>query len=272
MKPVTLLVPAAGLGTRLRPATYVTPKELLRLVDKPILYYLLAEAHLAGITQVVLITHQDNRKTREFFESAGAASLLADFPGLKVECVETNARGGDGQALLVAEGSVDGPFAVAMGDIVTLPGTSLLAELAERLSETGEAIISVEDVPREKTLQYGIIDPVSDDGPLYRVRGIVEKPAPASAPSTLAMTGRYILPPKIFDYLHQLEDGGGELKLAHALDLYAKDRPLNALTSHTRHYDTGTKIDLLKAEIAFSLVHPDLKDRAREALKQALPQ
>jgi len=267
----TLVIPAAGMGTRLRPATYATPKELLRLVDKPIVYYLLAEAYQAGITQVVLVTHQDNLQTKQFFQSPNAEPLLGAFPGLEVSFVETSERRGDGQALLAVEERIgDQPFAVSMGDLVTLPGESILAELVHDFGETGEAVISVEEVPREKTGQYGVIDPASQQGNRHLVRGIVEKPVPREAPSTLAMTGKYVLYPEIFSYLRQLDGGEGELKLAHALNAYASEHPLNALAAHTRHYDTGTKADLLRAEIAFSLAHPDLKEVAHAELKKLL--
>jgi UTP--glucose-1-phosphate uridylyltransferase len=266
----TLIIPAAGAGTRLRPATYVTPKELLRLVDKPIAYYLLAEAYLAGIRRVVFITHKDNPLTKEFFESPRAAQVLANLPGLAVSCLETDARGGDGQALLCAEKVVGaGPFAVTMGDLITLPGESILAELMDTYRDWGAAI-SVEEIPREKTGQYGIIDTVAPIHNLYRVVGIVEKPKPENAPSNLAMTGKYILPVSIFAYLRQLKGGSGELKLSNALNAFAKENLLYACAARTKHYDTGTKLDLLKAEIAFSLAHPDLKDKARQAIEQAL--
>lgn len=272
MKPSTLIIPLAGLGTRLRPATYVTPKELLRLVDKPIICYLLAEAHLADITRVVLITHPDNTQTKDFFESSRAASLMKDFPGLSVEIVETNERGGDGQALLTVESilSPSEPFAVSMGDLLTLPGESILAELVAVFEETRNAVISIEPVPHEKTMQYGVIDPVEVEGPVYTVRAIVEKPEPAVAPSNFAMTGKYILHPEIFPYLHALKDGTGELKLANALDLYAKERTLLACVPQTRHYDTGTKLDLLKAEVTFALRHPEFKERASEVIEGIL--
>ena len=270
-QPNILVIPAAGMGTRLRPATYATPKEMLRLVDKPIAYYLLAEAYQAGIRRVLFITHEDNRQTRQFFEGPSAAPLLNDFPGLTVKFIETTTRGGDGQAILLSEQAVGNePFAVTMGDLITLPGESILAELGEVFAKNGESVISVEEIPLEKTGQYGVIDPASQDGSLYRVRGIVEKPKPAEAPSTTAMTGKYILYPAIFAYLRQLDGGEGELKLAHALDAYAKDKALNACATRTRHYDTGTKIDLLKAEVAFSLAHPELKDKARGAIADAL--
>lgn len=190
----TLVIPAAGAGTRLRPATYVTPKELLRLVDKPIAYYLLNEAYVAGVRHVVFITHEDNVLTKEFFEGPRGHYLLTDMPGLTVSFIETDTRGGDGQAILLAEAVVgDKPFAVTMGDLVTLPGQSILAELTLLFAKTGEAVISVEEVPREKTSQYGVIDPVEQDGNVYLVRGIVEKPKPEEAPSNFAMTGKYIL-------------------------------------------------------------------------------
>lgn len=266
----TLIIPAAGAGTRLRPATYATPKEMLRLVDKPIIYYLLAEAYQAGIRKVICITHVDNPLTKQFFEGPNAAALLADFPRLTVSFLETDKRGGDGQCLLVAEQAVHGPFAVTMGDLLTLPGTSILAELVDSYQKNGEAVISVEEIPREKTGQYGVIDPLSQNGNIYHVRGIVEKPKPEVAPSTLAMTGKYILDPDIFGYLHQLENGEGELKLAHALNAYAKEHPLNACAAKTKHYDTGTKADLLRAEVVFSLAHPDLKDSARSIIEREL--
>lgn len=274
----TLLIPAAGLGTRLRPITYVTPKELLRLVDMPIAYYLLAEAHKAGIMRVIIITHEDNRKTMQFFESHDGAAVLASLPGLQVEFVETTERRGDGQALLQAEKLVEGPFAVTMGDLITLPGESILAELVERFHKDRQAIISVEQVPREKTGQYGIINVHSSQDNVHRVYGIVEKPAPEVAPSNLAMTGKYVLHSEIFRYLREREQTlkeapqpqgkPPELKLADALDRYSKEFELYAMEPRTRHYDTGTKSDLFVAEVAFTLAHPELGAKAREALKK----
>lgn len=265
----TLVIPAAGEGTRLRPMTYVAPKEMLRLVDKPIAWYLLAEAYQAGIRRVIFITHKDNPFTKEFFESSRAAPLLADFPGLNVSFIKTDIRSGDGQAILLVKNILWAePFAVSMGDIVTLPGTSILAELAAVYERIGEPIISVEEVPREKTAQYGVINPDEHMNNVYRVRSIVEKPLPAEAPSNLAMTGKYILKPSIFEYLEKLQGREGELKLAHVLDVYAREQVLNACVPHTKHYDTGTKAELFRTEIAFSLEHPELGDTARTILQE----
>jgi UTP--glucose-1-phosphate uridylyltransferase len=239
------------------------------LVDRPIAYYLLEEAYRAGIRHVVFVTHKDNPRTKAFFQSKDSAPLLAPFPDLAVSFVETNERKGDGQAIMEAERIVGSRmFAVSMGDMITLPGESILAELVADFESNGEAIISVEEVPLEKTGQYGVIDPSASEGSHYCVRGIVEKPRPEEAPSTMAMTGKYVLLPEIFGYLHTLSGGDSELKLAHALNAYAKDRPLNALAARTRYYDTGTKIDLLRTEVAFSLAHPELGRDARTLLSE----
>lgn len=265
----TLVVPLAGAGTRLRPITYVTPKEMLRLVDKPIIYYLFAEAYQAGIRHVVLVTHVDNSFTKDFFEGSKAAPLLADFPGLRLTFVETDRREGDGQAIVLAKKNVGSePFAVSMGDMLCIPGTSVLEELIEMYHTTGEAVLSVEEIARENIGQYGVIVPGQHQGVIYRVRGIVEKPMPREAPSNLAMTGKYILPYDIFSYLEMRQNNSGEWRLADALNNYAKEHTLNACICRTTLYDTGKKPQLFKAEVAFSLAHPELKEVANEYLSQ----
>ena len=271
MKPTvsTLIIPAAGLGTRLRPITYVYPKELVRLVDKPVCFYLLAEAYLAGIRQVIFVIHEDNLMTSEFFNSPDAENLLAEFPGLEVSFVETDERNGDGQAVLEAERFLSGQnaFAVSMGDLVTLPGTSILKELVDAYAVNSTPIISVEEVAREKTNQYGIICGTKLDAMRYQVDSIVEKPKPEEAPSTLAMTGKYILTPDIFEDLKEFEElNEGELKLAHALNRFAKRSKLEALKCKTPHFDTGTKHSLLETELRFSLEHPELQEIAKRIL------
>lgn len=265
----TLIIPAAGAGTRLRPITYAMPKEMVRLVDKPIAYYLLAEAYEAGIRHVVFVIHKDNRLTREFFDSENATPLLKNFPELRLTFVETDVRGGDGQAILLAKNAVKGEeaFAVTMGDLVALPGTSLIGELVDAYRQENTPVISIEKVAPEKTGQYGIIDPSGNRGRLYGVRGIIEKPQPEEAPSNLAMTGKYVLTLEIFSYLEALQaKTEGELKLAYALNDFARERGLHAWECIAAHYDTGTKIDLFKAEVAFTLVHPELGEAAQKIL------
>lgn len=252
----TLVVPIAGAGTRLRPITYVTPKELLRLVDKPIIYYILAEAYQAGITNVVCITHVDNTQTKDFFEGPHANAFLDDFPGLTIRFIETSVRKGDGQAILLAKDAlpVEESFAVTMGDLIPILGSSLIDELVQVYTKTGVPVISVEEIAREKTGQYGVIDPLTSENGLHRIRSIVEKPAPEVAPSNLAMTGKYILTPEIFTALESVQEKNGdeELKLAHALNLFAKENPLDAYECKQPHYDTGTKEDLFKTEALFT--------------------
>lgn len=261
----TLVVPLAGAGTRLRPITYVTPKEMLRLVDKPIIYYLFAEAYQAGIRHVLLVTHVDNSFTKDFFEGSKATPLLADFPGLRLSFVETDRREGDGQAILLAKKIMGNElFAVSMGDMLCLPGTSVLAELMEVYHATGEGVLSVEEVARENIGQYGVIVPGQHQNNIYQVRGIVEKPMPHEAPSNLAMTGKYILPYDIFSYLEMRQNSSGEWRLADALNNYAKDHILNACICRTTLYDTGKKPQLFNAEVVFSLAHPELKEMVND--------
>lgn len=266
----TLIIPAAGAGTRLRPITYATSKEMIRLVDKPIVYYILLEAKLAGITNIVFIIHTDNKATKEFFESERAKPLLVEFSNMCISFIETDERRGDGQALLLAKNLIqDGEsFAVSMGDLITMPGTSLLKELIEQFNTIGP-VISVMDVPRARTAHYGVIEPKESNGRLHLVNSFVEKPKPEDAPSTLASCGKYILTPEIFKYLkvEMQQNTDGEIKLAHALASFAKKSPLYAYHSETMCYDTGLKTELLKTEIAFSLEHPELKSTAREILK-----
>lgn len=266
----TLIIPVAGAGTRLRPMTYVAPKEMLRLVDKPIAYYLLLEAHLANITHVIFIIHKNNRATKEFFESENAKPFLAEFPSMRLSFIETDERRGDGQAILLAKDmlSDEKSFAVTMGDLITMPGTSLLRELIEQFSTVG-SVISVMDVPRERTAHYGVIEPKESNGRLHVVNSFVEKPKPEDAPSTLASCGKYVLTSDIFEYLEieMQQNLEGEIKLAHALETFAKKSKLHAYHSETECYDTGLKTELLKTEIAFSLQHPELKETARQILK-----
>lgn len=262
----TLVIPAAGAGTRLRPATHVTPKELLRLVDRPIIWYLLKEAYVAGIRRVIVVINSDSPATKYFFESDGAKHLLEEFPDLTLSFVEVSTRGGDGEAILAARSYVGNlPFAVSMGDMVTLPGESILRELAGAYEQSGP-MISVELVERSRTDQYGVIKTKDSDSALHMVEGIVEKPTPEEAPSTLAMTGKYILESSIFDDLAEItkeQVGKGEVKLAHALNRYASRASLYALEPEAKHYDTGTKQALFETEVIFSLAHKDIGERAR---------
>ncbi len=268
----TLIIPAAGIGSRLQPLTPFLPKEMLRLVDKPIFYYLLQEAYLARITRVIFIIHQKNQALKKYLSAPSTRSLLADFPGLTVSFIETPDRFGDGHALLQAKDLVanDKAFAVTMGDLLSLPGKSIIGELIKVYEQNPIPLLSVEKIERSKTERYGIIDPKTSDGRLYRINSIVEKPKPNQAPSLIAMTGKYILTPKIFSYLEKLmrQRTVDEIKLSYALRDYSHDYPLNAYRCQSRHYDTGVKSGLLKTELAFALAHPDFGPDLRRYLNQ----
>ncbi|MEK7536903.1 MAG: sugar phosphate nucleotidyltransferase [Patescibacteria group bacterium] len=271
----TIVIPVAGAGTRLRPITYVTPKELLRLVDKPIIYYLIKEAYEAGIHNVIFITHVERKDLRNFLKSKGARELLKEFSNINLRFLETDQRLGDGQCLFEARNILkrEKAFAVTMGDLISFPGTSLIGELKNIYLKNKIPVISVEKIDRSKSRQYGIIDPEKSDGRIHFLKSIIEKPEPKEAPSEYAMTGKYILTPKIFGYLGKLLKERGpneEVKLANALRDYAKDYKLCAYTCKNRHFDTGNKADLIKTELIFALRHPELRKRLRLVFKDIL--
>lgn len=271
----TIVIPVAGAGTRLRPITYITPKELLRLVDKPIVYYLLKEAYEAGIRHAIFITHIDRKDLKHFLKSDKSREVLKEFPSLRFTFIETHQRLGDGQCLYEARNILkeEKAFAVTMGDLISLPGTSLIGELKKVYLKNRIPVISVEKVDRKKSKQYGIIDPKKSKGRIHYLKSIVEKPEPDKAPSEYAMTGKYILTPKIFDYLKRLlkeRKPNEEVKLANALRDYAKDHELLAYSCKNRHFDTGSKVDLVKTEIIFALHHPELKQHIQSSLNDII--
>ncbi|OHB19518.1 MAG: hypothetical protein A3F96_00875 [Parcubacteria group bacterium RIFCSPLOWO2_12_FULL_40_10] len=271
----TIVIPVAGAGTRLRPITYVTPKELLRLVDKPIVYYLLKEAYVAGIRHAIFITHFDRKDLKTFLKSEKSQEVLKEFPNLRFTFIETHHRLGDGQCLYEARGILkkEKAFAVTMGDLISFPGTSLIGELKEIYLKNRTPVISVEKIDRKKSKQYGIIDPKKSNGRIHEIRSIIEKPDPKEAPSDYAMTGKYILTPKIFSYLEKLlkeRKPNEEIKLANALRDYAQDYELHAYTCKNRHFDTGNKADLIKTEIIFALHHQELKQHIQSSLNDII--
>lgn len=272
----TVVIPVAGAGTRLRPITYATTKEMLRLVDRPIFYYLLKEAYEAGIYRAIFITHTDRKDLKNFINSKNVHDgVLKEFPGMRLESVETRRRWGDGQCLYDARNILkkEKAFAVTMGDLISYPGNSLIKELKEVYLKNKIPVISVEKIDKQKSKQYGIIEPKKSKGRLHTIKSIIEKPEPKDAPSEYAMTGKYILTPKIFDYLAELfkqRKNDEEIKLANALRDYAKDNDLQAYACKNRHFDTGNKLDLFKTEVIFTLKHPELRPYVKSALKSLL--
>lgn len=269
-KPVrTAVFPVAGRGTRFLPATKAVPKEMLPIVDKPLIQYALEEAFEAGATRMVFITHSSKRAIEDHFdqdeeleralENAGKTEVLAtvrDVLPKGVSCIYI--RQGEplglGHAVLCARPAVgDEPFFVHLPDDLILGTPGCLSEMAARYEQTGLSSIAVENVPREKTSSYGIVDVDNDE----RIRQIVEKPAPADAPSTLAVVGRYLLTPKIFDLLETTGRGaGGEIQLTDAIAELLGHESVYASRFSGRRFDCGDKLGYIRATLAVARQDP----------------
>ena len=280
----TLLIPAGGLGTRMLPATKVLPKELLPLVDRPIVQYGVEEAVRSGIRQVVLITNPENTLTTSHFnvnqtlESAltqnKKSELLETVRNLTTMANVTSLPQveprGLGHAVLCGKPAVgDHPFAVLLPDDVIDAEPAALQQMLDVFSETAGPVLLVERVPRTAVSRYGIIaaDPVRNG--VLRVTDLVEKPDPKDAPSEFAIIGRYILTPDIFESLEQTGVGtGGEIQLTDALRNLLAVRPIHACVLQGTRLDAGTKIGYVNAVLHFALKHPELGPELKETLKQ----
>lgn len=272
--------PVAGLGSRFLPATKAQPKEMLPVVDKPLIQYAVEEAVEAGITEMVFITGRNKRAIEDHFdtayeleselESAGKHALLELVQNVipkNINCIYIRqpAALGLGHAVLCARPVIgDEPFAVLLADDLMDPDPgfpSVIAQMTQRYQEEGASIVAVQDVPREFTKQYGIVSCTPYKDLLEKMFGIVEKPAPKDAPSTLAVAGRYILSGKIFSYLEKLGKGsGGEIQLTDGIAALLKDEAVYAYRCAATRYDCGSKLGYLKATVALGLKHADVGD------------
>ena len=280
----TAVFPVAGLGTRFLPATKVLPKEMLPVVDKPLIQYAVEEALDAGIEEFVFVTGRANSLTEDYFKRAPEleralaergkkAELAAVTEGLpapqKVTFAHQEEPLGLGHAVWCARQYVaDGPFAVVLPDDLILARPGCLGQMMEVYAKLGGNLVATEDVPREHTNRYGILDVVEDDGRLARARGLVEKPDPTRAPSTLSIIGRYILQPVVFDHLDKQEKGaGGEIQLTDAMAATIGDVPFHGLRFEGRRFDCGGKLGFIEANLAFALERQDMEQGVREFLK-----
>ena len=279
----TVVFPVAGLGTRILPATKTLPKELLPLVDRPVIQYGVEEAVQSGIGRVVLVTTPDNTMTAAHFEAnPRLEGLLAERGKTEaldaVRAVTTMAEVmtvhqteplGLGHAVLMARNAVgQAPFAVALPDDVIDANPPALRQMRDVFDELDGPVVLVERVPREAVDRYGVIDATPIRDGVFQVRDLVEKPDPESAPSDLAIIGRYILTPDVFDVLEQTGTGaGGEIQLTDGLRLLLERRPLYACELSGVRHDVGTKLGYLKASLYFALTQPDLASPLREYLK-----
>lgn len=275
--------PVAGLGTRFLPATKVLPKEMLAVVDKPLIQYAVEEAREAGIEDFIFVTGRGKSLIEDHFDHAvelehvlkergkdeALRSVLDCMPG-RVFYTRQRQPLGLGHAVGCARGFVDGgPFAVLLPDDLILAEPGCLKQMMEVYRETGGNLVAVEDVPRAHTKRYGILDVVEDDGRLVRARGLVEKPAPEDAPSTLSIIGRYILGPEIFPHLDRHELGAGnEIQLTDAMARTIGEVPFHGLRFSGKRFDCGGKLGYLEANIAFALTRDELAGDVRAMLKE----
>lgn len=279
--------PVAGLGTRFLPATKVMPKEMLTIVDKPLIQYAVEEAMEAGIDEFVLVTGRGKHLMEDHFDHAYEleAILMERGKEAELEAVEratpdpgkmsyTRQRRplGLGHAIWCARQFIAGePFAVLLPDDLVLAAPGCLKQMMAAYEEVGGNIVAVEDVPREMTDRYGILDVASDDGRLAEAKGLIEKPAPADAPSTLSIIGRYILQPEVFAHLDRHETGaGGEIQLTDAMAKTVGDIPFHGLRFEGRRFDCGTKLGFVAANVAFAAARDDLRGDIRDVLKDIL--
>jgi UTP--glucose-1-phosphate uridylyltransferase len=279
--------PVAGLGTRFLPATKAMPKEMLTLVDRPLIQHAVDEARAAGIEQFIFVNsrgkgaledHFDNnndlRRTLEAKGKHHALELLKTTDIDSGQLLFTRQREplGLGHAVWCARHLVGNePFAILLADDVVLAEKPCLKQMIDAYNDVGGNVVGVVDVPREHTNRYGILDIESDDGRLAKVKGLVEKPEPDKAPSTLSVIGRYILQPEIFYELEAKQIGtGGEIQLTDSMSRLIGKQPFHGLRYTGTRYDCGDKVGFIEANVAFALAHPEMGDAVRAALKKII--
>ena len=278
------VLPVAGLGTRVLPGTKTTPKELLNVVDRPILSYIVEEAREAGIEHIVFVTGRSKGAIEDYFDHQIEleAQLLAKGKIEILEMMKTElASAGEmsftrqmqpkglGHAVWCARNLIGKePFAVLLPDVIVDSQPGALKQLADVYAETGGNIIGVEAIDMAQAHKYGVVDPVSRDGSRIVMKGMVEKPAQGTAPSNMSIAGRYILQPEIFEILEtQPRGAGGEIQLTDAMATLMGSQRFTAYQYEGITHDCGDKIGLLKANVALAFKRPDLGDAARAALK-----
>ncbi|WJE46148.1 UTP--glucose-1-phosphate uridylyltransferase GalU [Peribacillus frigoritolerans] len=278
------IIPAAGLGTRFLPATKAMPKEMLPIVDKPTIQYIVEEAVASGIEDIIIVTGKGKRAIEDHFDFApeleqnlmekGKSELLNKVQYstnlANIHYIRQKEPKGLGHAVWCARKFIgDEPFAVLLGDDIVQSETPCLKQLINQHEETNHSIIGVQTVPNEETNRYGIIDPAYQDGRLYQVENFVEKPALGTAPSNLAIMGRYILTPEIFSFLDQQEAGaGGEIQLTDAIQKLNQIQRVFAYDFEGKRYDVGEKFGFVKTTLEFALQNEEIKDELLEFLEQ----
>jgi len=281
------VLPVAGFGTRVLPATKAVPKEMLPVFDRPAIQYVVDEALAAGIEHFVFVTGRNKGAIEDYFDRAyelettlkdknktdilDQLDAISATPG-SMSFVRQQAPLGLGHAIWCARDIIgDEPFAILLPDVIVRSNPSCLAQMTEVFNETGGNVIAVEQVPQEEVSKYGVIAPASRIGNQIEMKGMVEKPPTETAPSNLAITGRYILQGKIFDYLKdQAAGAGGEIQLTDAMARLMKDEAFHAVEYEGTSYDCGSKLGYLRAIISHATHNDDLGSAARAIIEETL--
>jgi len=285
-KVTTAVFPVAGMGTRFLPVTKSAPKEMLPIVDKPLIQYVVEEAVAAGIDQLVLVTSYSKHAVEDYFDTnfeletrlaeKGKVEMLEMVrnivpPNVDIVYVRQHDPLGLGHAVLCPKKVVgDKPFAVLLADdIIDCGQTYCLEKMVEQYNEIGSSILAVEEVPKSETDKYGIVSLAANPTVPSQIDAIVEKPCPDDAPSNLAVIGRYVLTPRIFELLESTQSGvGGEIQLTDAIAQLLKEQPVSAFAFEGTRYDCGSKLGFLSATIAYALKRPDLGPRFKQYLRE----
>ncbi|OGY60998.1 MAG: UTP--glucose-1-phosphate uridylyltransferase [Candidatus Colwellbacteria bacterium RIFCSPLOWO2_12_FULL_43_11] len=283
-----VIIPVAGLGTRFLPATKAQPKEMLPIIDKPIIQYLVEEAVNSGITDVIFVTGRGKRAIEDHFDFSPeleSALLLKnkrdDFKEVRsisklarFSYVRQNLPQGDGDAILCASHLVspDEPVGVLFGDDIVDSGVPCLLQMEDVFDKYGDVVLALDTVPKSEVKHYGVVKAVKISKNVYEIKDIVEKPDPKDAPSNLIIVGKYIITPRVFAELRKLkkESKGGEVRLADALKSLVKDKPIYGLKFEGKRYDCGSKLGFLKATVDFALKHNSFKKEFKKYLKEVV--
>lgn len=278
------VIPAAGFGTRFLPFTKAVPKEMIPLVDKPVIQYVIEEAAAAGITDILIIVSTGKMAIQDHFnpdaglearlEANGKNELLEELRSINklanIHYVYQQELKGLGDAVLCAKNFVGNePFAILLGDtVLSSDGKPVISQLLAAHKQTSSSIVALEEVPWEKTSRYGVIDGKSEDETLYKVDAFVEKPAPEDAPSNLVIASRYVFNPEIFDYLAKTPRGkGNEIQLTDAMRLMLEGQAMYGYKFNGKRHDIGNKLDFIKSTIEFALKRPEFQEDVLEYIK-----
>ncbi|MDK4213642.1 UTP--glucose-1-phosphate uridylyltransferase GalU [Staphylococcus warneri] len=278
------IIPAAGLGTRFLPATKAMPKEMLPILDKPTIQYIVEEASRAGIEDIIIVTGKHKRAIEDHFDNQKELEMVLQEKGkndllekvqystdlANIFYVRQKEQKGLGHAIHTACQFIGNePFAVLLGDDIVESETPAIKQLMDVYDETGKSVIGVQEVAEEDTHRYGIIDPLEKSGLRYQVKKFVEKPKQGTAPSNLAIMGRYVLTPEIFDYLETQEEGAGnEIQLTDAIERMNAESQVYAYDFEGDRYDVGEKLGFVKTTIEYALKDEDMKDDLKAFIKQ----